>query len=153
VIVGVAVGFCSEDVNPEGPLHDHAVASLELAVNVTVPPTQIGPLFVTPVDDGIGLTVATDIADDVQPEAFITEYDILAVPVATPDTVPVLPTVAIPVLLLLQIPPLVASANEVLAPVHTESVPVIGETVVMAVTFTSSIDILGLLPVDPPDPL
>ena len=152
-MVGVAVGFCSVDVYPEGPLHDHAVASLELADRVTVPPTQIGPLLVAPVDDGIGLIVTTDIAEDVQPDAFITEYDILAVPVATPDTLPVLPTVAIAALLLLQVPPIVASAKEVLAPVHTESVPVIGETVVTAVTFTSSIDILGLLPEDPPDPL
>jgi hypothetical protein len=56
-VVGVAVGFCNEDVKPEGPLHDHDVASLEFADRVTVPPTQIGPLFVAPVDDGTGLTV------------------------------------------------------------------------------------------------
>jgi hypothetical protein len=56
-VVGVAVGFCKDEVKPEGPLHDHEVASLELADRVTVPPTQIGPLLVAPVDDGIGLTV------------------------------------------------------------------------------------------------
>ena len=57
VAVGVAVGFCKEEEKPEGPDHDHAVASLELADNVTVPPTHIGPLLVAPVEDGTGLTV------------------------------------------------------------------------------------------------
>jgi hypothetical protein len=56
-VVGVAVGFCNDEVKPEGPLHDHAIASLELEESVTVPPTHIGPLFVAPVDDGTGLTV------------------------------------------------------------------------------------------------
>ena len=72
-MVGLAVVFCKEEVKPDGPVHDHAVASVELAESVAVPPTHIGPLLVAPVDDGIALTVTTDIADDVQPEAFITE--------------------------------------------------------------------------------
>jgi hypothetical protein len=53
---GETVGFCNVEVNPEGPVHDHAVAPDELADNVTVP-THTGPLFVAPVDDGTGLTV------------------------------------------------------------------------------------------------
>jgi hypothetical protein len=57
VAEGVAVGFWSVEVKPAGPLHDHAVASLELAVSVTLPPTHIGPLFVAPVEEGAGLTV------------------------------------------------------------------------------------------------
>jgi hypothetical protein len=57
VTVGVALGFCKVEVNPEGPLQLHAVALLELDESVTVPPTHIGPLLVAPVDDGIGLTV------------------------------------------------------------------------------------------------
>jgi hypothetical protein len=43
VAVGVADGFCNVDVKPEGPLHDHDVAPVELADRLTVPPTQIGP--------------------------------------------------------------------------------------------------------------
>ena len=57
VTVGVAAGFCKEDVNPSEPVQLHAVALLELELSVTVPPTQIGLLFVTPVDVGTGLTV------------------------------------------------------------------------------------------------
>ena len=57
VTVGVAVGFCRLEVNPEGPLQLHAVALLELEESVTVPPTHIGPLLVAPVEDGTGLTV------------------------------------------------------------------------------------------------
>ena len=58
VALGVAVGFCKEEVKPSGPNHDHAFALLELAETVTVPVTHIGPLLVAPVDDGKGLTVA-----------------------------------------------------------------------------------------------
>ena len=55
----MAVGFCKEEVKPSGPDHDHAVASLELAESVTVPPAHIGPLLVAPVDDGTGLIETT----------------------------------------------------------------------------------------------
>ena len=55
--VGVAVGFCDAELKLFGPLHDHAVALLELALNVTVLPLQIGPLLVAPLDVGTALTV------------------------------------------------------------------------------------------------
>jgi len=58
VVVGVAVGFCSEEVKPDGPFHVHEFALLELAANVTVPPMHIGLLFVAPLEAGIGFTVA-----------------------------------------------------------------------------------------------
>ena len=58
VVVGVAVGFWRDDVKADGPVHDHEFAFEELAFNVTVPPTQIGPSLVAPVEEGIGLTVA-----------------------------------------------------------------------------------------------
>jgi hypothetical protein len=62
----------------------------------------------------------------------------VAVPAATPVTIPVEPTVAIVVLLLLHVPALVASAKPVVNPVHTTFVPVIaagnGFTVTVAVT-------------------
>lgn len=47
----------------------------------------------------------------------------MAVPPATPDTMPVDPTVAVPVVLLLHIPPVVASVRFVVAPAQTEAVP------------------------------
>ena len=49
----------------------------------------------------------------------------VAVPAATPVTVPVLPTVATVVAVLLQAPPVVASLNPVVAPAQTIAVPVI----------------------------
>ena len=48
----------------------------------------------------------------------------VVVPALTPVTAPVLPTVAIAVLLLLHTPPVVASLNVVVAPEHTDFVPV-----------------------------
>ena len=57
VTVGVAVGFCKVELNPSVALQFHAVALLELALKVAVPPTQIAPLFVAPLEVGTGLTV------------------------------------------------------------------------------------------------
>ena len=44
-------------------------------------------------------------------------------PAATPVTMPVVPTVAIDVLPLVQVPPVVLSLREVVAPVQTVAVP------------------------------
>ena len=56
VTVGVFDGLCKEEVNPFEPIHNQAVALLELACKVAVPPLHIGPLFVSPVEDGVGFT-------------------------------------------------------------------------------------------------
>ena len=56
-------------------------------------------------------------------------YVIVAVPFATPVTIPVEPTVAIPVLLLLQVPPVVASVNAIVEPWQTDAGPVIAAAV------------------------
>ena len=48
----------------------------------------------------------------------------VAVPVDTPVTMPVLPTVATLMLPLLHVPPLVRSVSTVVAPEHTVNVPV-----------------------------
>jgi hypothetical protein len=47
----------------------------------------------------------------------------VAVPADTPDTTPLLFTVATPVLLLLQVPPVVALLNIVVLPTQTVDVP------------------------------
>ncbi len=67
VTVGVAVGFCNEDVNPAGPLQLHAVAFVELAESVTVPVAHIGPLLVAPVEAGTVFTVAVTVAIEPHP--------------------------------------------------------------------------------------
>ena len=55
--VGVIDGLCRLEANAPGPVHDHAVASLELSLSVTEPvPAHIGLLFVAPVDDGTAFT-------------------------------------------------------------------------------------------------
>ena len=33
------------ELNPPGPVHNHEVAAVELALSVTVPPSHIGPSF------------------------------------------------------------------------------------------------------------
>lgn len=54
-------------------------------------------------------------------------YVIVAVPAATPVTIPEVPTVAIDVLLLLQVPPVVASVRLAVEPIqYTDVVPPIG---------------------------
>ena len=57
VTVGVRVGDCTEEVYPPGPVHDHAVALLELSFSATLPPAHIGLVLVAPVDVGAGFTV------------------------------------------------------------------------------------------------
>ena len=55
--VGAIVGFCKEEVNPDGPAHDQAVAAVEFELSVKDPPSHIGPLLVAPDDVGTGLIV------------------------------------------------------------------------------------------------
>src|SRR6185369_7701199 len=59
--------------------------------------------------------------------------EMVTVPAALPCTSPVGNTAAIVASLLLQIPVVVASAKNVLLPVQTENVPVIGDVTVMVV--------------------
>ena len=57
VAVGVITGLCAADVEPSEPVHDQAVALLELSFKVTDPPIHIGPLLVAPVEVGTVFTV------------------------------------------------------------------------------------------------
>ena len=69
VAVGVITGLCAAEVDPSEPLHDPAVALLELSFNVTVPPLHIGPLLVAPVEVGAVFTVTVVVytVDGLQP--------------------------------------------------------------------------------------
>lgn len=58
------------------------------------------------------------------PQEFETVYDIIEVPIATPVTIPVVPTLAL-VLLLLHVPPPILLMSVVVKPTHTADVPVI----------------------------
>lgn len=57
VTVGEADGSCAFEAKLLGPVHDHAVALLELDERVALDPEHMGLSLVAPVDDGIGLTV------------------------------------------------------------------------------------------------
>lgn len=79
-------------------------------------------------------------------------------PAATPDTMPVEPTVAIATSAEVQSPPGAASASIVVAPAHTVAVPVIVPATGSAVTVTSasvrqepSLYVMRLVPADRPD--
>src|SRR5579864_3613552 len=96
---------------------------------VLVVPPQSAVLPRMPV---ISPTVIT--TDLLQPEAIV--YVIPTVPLATPVTRPVSPTVAMPVLPLLHVPPVDASDSVEEVPVHTEVLPSMGNiglTVTIAV--------------------
>jgi hypothetical protein len=54
------------------------------------------------------------------------EYNIVAVPIPAPDTIPLLFIVATNVLLLAQVPPVAASANGIVVPMHRLAAPVTG---------------------------
>lgn len=59
------------------------------------------------------------------PQPFVTPYEIVAVPNATPVTIPVDPTEAVDGAPLVHVPPLTAFVSVILAPVQTEFAPFI----------------------------
>ena len=101
------------------------------SLNVVDEPAQT--LIVPVIAAGNGFTVTAAVT--LQPGPDI--YDIVAVPFATPLTIPLVPILAIAELLLLQAPPETDSPSEVVRPVHTFSVPVIeaGTAFIVTVTF------------------
>jgi hypothetical protein len=78
---------------------------------------------------GIAFTVTTVDTDDVHPFALVTVYVIVVVPAATPVTTPVEALiVAVAVLAVDHTPPVVVLESVVVAPSHTDVVPVIAAT-------------------------
>ena len=84
VVVGTITGVCNVELEPSEPVHDHAVALLELSLSVTELPLHTGLLFVTPVEDGTGLTVTTVVytVDWLQPVALLLNVNEYVVAVA-----------------------------------------------------------------------
>ena len=60
----------------------------------------------------------------------------VAAPEATPDTMPVVPTLAVVILLLLQAPPETDSPKAVVKPVQTLNVPVIADGTAFIIRLT-----------------
>jgi len=98
------------------------VPPVVLAVKDVVDPIHTVAVPEMVVVPGDVLTVTT-CENAAEPQLFEIVYDIAAVPAATPLTTPDELTVAIPVLLLLHVPPVTASVNVVVDPVHIMSVP------------------------------
>jgi hypothetical protein len=89
VTLGVAVGLATVVDDNDGPLHEYVdVLPPGLAVNVTVPPLHIGPLFV---GAAVGVaftvtevvyTVAGEQPGCVEPSVTVSEYTLVTVGVA-----------------------------------------------------------------------
>ena len=116
---------------------DHKYVEPVLAVKTTEPPAQnvVAPPAAI-VADADGLTVTDAVVDVVHPLALVTLYVIVTKPDVTPDTTPVVLTVATALLLDDQVPPVVELANVVVEPVHTFDDPVIAATTGNALTVT-----------------
>lgn len=107
-------------------------------VHVPLPESDNVSLASTHTDDapviaeGNGFTVTTVVAE--QPVA--ARYVIVAVPAESPETIPLVPIVAVAGVLLLHVPPTVPSLNAVVEPSQTLVVPVItaGEACTVTVT-------------------
>ena len=109
---------------------------------VVVAPWQalIVPVIAATVGNGLMVTIAVTIV--VQPKPLVTLYVILEVPAATPDTMPVEPTVAIDVLPLLHVPPVVVLFRVAVAPWQVLIVPVIADAVGSGLTVIVAVAIV-----------
>ena len=70
-----------------------------------------------------GFTVTTLIAAVARPQLFVTVYEIMEVPAETPETKPVLPTVATEGETELHVPPVTPSVSAIVDPAHTKAIP------------------------------
>ena len=108
-----------------------------VATKVTEPPAQnvVEPLAAIEAEgNAFTFTVADTL--EVHPFAFVTVYVMIVEPAVTEVTNPVASTVATLLLDEDQTPPVVASANCVVAPIHTSVEPVIAATTGSGFTIT-----------------
>jgi hypothetical protein len=112
------------------------IPPVTVGVSVVVEPTQTVGVPDTVPADGVGLTVIVTGATDV-PQLLLTEYDMTAVPAATPVTAPPR-TVAVPVAPLVHVPPVTDGVRTVTALAQTmvvpEIVPANGSVLTLIVT-------------------
>ena len=124
----VAVPPVTPSTRPVDPtVATDGVPLLQLPPAVASVSVVLAPAHNTPVPEtvpalGAVLTDTTRVAAAV-PQLFVTVYDIVVVPAATPDTIPDVPTVALAVLVLLHVPPAAASVSVTLLPIHTADGP------------------------------
>jgi hypothetical protein len=65
-------GFCTAEVNPFGPVHDHVAPARKFDVRFNVFPSQIGLLLFTVGVKGVRLTVTTVVAGELAQPLFAT---------------------------------------------------------------------------------
>ena len=113
-----------------------AVLLLHVPATYTSLKETVAPIHTALAPDiggGVAFTVSVFVAE----HPVVSVYDILTIPGLTAATIPDVPTVAMAGSLLLHVPPVVASLNEVVAPAQNIDVPEIvaglGITVTIAV--------------------
>lgn len=95
-----------------------------VSVSVADVPGQIADGPETTPATGNGLTVIVEVAMEV-PQPFVTAYFMVSAPAVTPETIPLVPIVAIEVNTLLQVPPVTTSVKVTEESAQTEAGPVI----------------------------
>ena len=125
-------GFVLLHVPPELPVDDRAV----------VAPTQTLAVPVTDPAEAIALTVITEVAAAV-PQLFVTVYEIVVVPAATPVNRPPVPTVAAEVFVLLHTPLLTASERVIEAVPQTVEAPLMLPAEGTTMTVTTAVAYTG----------
>ena len=114
----------------------HTPFAVALASAVVDPAhTSVVPLIAA--TTGIAFTVTVVVTELTHPFAFVTVYVIVVLPADTPVTTPVEALiVAVAVFALVHTPPVVVLASVVVAPSHTDVVPVIAATTGRALIVT-----------------
>lgn len=59
IVAAAMDGFCDEDINPFGPVHEYVAPAMVLAVKFNVEPAHIGLLLPAVGATGLGLTTTT----------------------------------------------------------------------------------------------